>query len=245
MHPGIVAALRMEGRCLAAQARPGKVRDIGDGRLLFVSGIGAGNARKAANALLQAGVDALISWGFAGAVSADVHVGDLLLPMHVVDTKGRQFGVCEAWRRRLQEKLTSENQSIHAGAIAETGTVVRTSDERRSFRPGCLAVDMESATIAAVAEAANLPFLVIRAVSDGCDEQIPESVLCAVNDYGDLRPRAFASLMAKPQHWPALWRLRRDAHLAMRTLSQAARYLKPELWEGKTAREIKAVQSRA
>ena len=226
---GIVTALRMEGRCLAAQARPGEIRDIGDGRLLFVSGIGADKARMAANTLLQAGVSALISWGFAGALSAHVHVGDLLLPTHVMDARGKRFKVCESWRRLLHKNLDAEHSQIHTGAIAEAESVIRTASGRRGLSPACLAVDMESAAIAAVAETTNLPFLVIRAVSDAWDEPIPESALYAVNDYGDLRPWGVACLMARPQHWPALWRLHRHAHLAMRSLSLAARFVKPGL----------------
>jgi adenosylhomocysteine nucleosidase len=74
-------------------------------------------------------------------------------------------------------KETAGEGAIHRGRIATGDTFVadRESKQRICDSFGALACEMEGAAIAQVAQAARVPFLVIRAISDLADGSASES----------------------------------------------------------------------
>ena len=72
MSMGIIAALPQECRCLK------KVNAS-----VLCSGVGAERAAWAANQLVKAGSDRLVSWGFAGGLDPTLKPGTLLLPKQI------------------------------------------------------------------------------------------------------------------------------------------------------------------
>ena len=127
----------------------GKTVQVDDNVLLVRCGIGRARAERAARALLEAGADALISWGTAAAVSPDLSHGDLVLPREVLTRDGRRFSVDDSWCDRL-EKILEPHGGCHAGTVAEADGVLANADDKLRLHnlSGALIADMESAAIA-------------------------------------------------------------------------------------------------
>jgi adenosylhomocysteine nucleosidase len=229
---GIVAALPGEGRCLAG--RPIKlnhVHELSDGTLLGLSGVGPKQARIAAEGLLGRGCTALLSWGCAGGLSPQAQPGHLLLPSKVLTPEGSEYGVDSMWHDRLMRSLSAHFLTLD-GALAATGMMLTTSLEKQILykKTGAVAVDMESAAIAALAAEAGLPFAVIRAVADNAVSGIPACVGNSMDHRGHvLMSRLMACLALRPWQWPGLLRLGRRFHLAQATLKGVAHRLGPGL----------------
>lgn len=224
---GIVAALPAEVRSLTNQAiAAGGLIQLREGALLQLSGIGAKRAGWAAEALLEKGATALLSWGCAGGLHARVSPGDLVLPKVVIAADQTLFPTDAAWHERLYKHL-SGHVELHTAPLAETPGVVSRPEEKAALfeRYGAIAVDMESAAVARVAEQhTGVPFIAIRAVVDPADTPIPPSALSAIDDHGRLQPlRLLGRLARHPAELFLLIRLRRHFRAARTTLVMVAR----------------------
>ena len=74
----------------------------------------------------------------------------------------------------IQESLSKLNQNWHLGLIATGDSFIAGEGkiaEIKSHFPQVLAVEMEGAAIAQAAHALNLPFLVVRAMSDNANHE--------------------------------------------------------------------------
>ncbi len=141
---GIICALRSEAPRLAPERKETAV--------VVVSGVGRENAARAAEELAaRRPLRGLISAGYAGALSPDVGIGDL-----VVDT------AVQEWRELAQRA------GHQLGRVATVDHVITTIAQRRELaaRTGALAVDMESSAVAEVAVRRGLPWASVRAVTD-------------------------------------------------------------------------------
>jgi uridine phosphorylase len=97
------------------------------------------------------------------------------------------------------------------------------AEKQRLFREtGCAAVDMESATVRAMAESMGLPMLHVRAISDAADQTLPAQIMNWIDDVGQPRyGKLLAGLALHPRQLPAMIRLGRNSRLALRRLTQA------------------------
>ncbi|MCK5668308.1 MAG: phosphorylase, partial [Gammaproteobacteria bacterium] len=77
---GIISALTSEGRCLMGKPVPvNEPVQINEHAIAIVCGMGEDNAGIAAQMLLEKNVTAFVSWGTAGALTENIHSGDLIL----------------------------------------------------------------------------------------------------------------------------------------------------------------------
>lgn len=226
---GIVAALAAEARTLGPAARRGAgLRELSDGALLAVSGIGAAAADAAARRLVLSGVAALVSFGMAGGLDPTLVCGAVLLPEEVVAFLGTGSAAATAtsrgWRQRMRAALP-------AACIACEGRLLTT--ERPIGRPDAKAlagrqaravgVDMESAAIAMVAGQAGLPFIALRVIVDTAADELPAAVIAA-SDRGELRAgRLLAGLARAPGEIGGLIRLGLRYRTASRVLTALVR----------------------
>jgi len=89
---------------------------------------------------------------------------------------------------------------------------------------GAIAVDMESAAIAAVAAAHGLPFLAVRTIADPLSMRLPEAVTVALNPRGDVRLGTLLShVLQNPPEMFELVRLGRAFGAAVTTLRRVRR----------------------
>jgi len=165
---GIVTATALEGR-IFTKAMPRPERYV-----LRVSGVGAENAQRAANELIQKGVSRLLSFGFAGALNPEFNAGTIVIPDTVITRDNNSFNLSSEWRDAITSRLR-ESIRFKTGVLLETRTIAMNPKEKRrllnSF--GADYIDMESGSLAAVALQAEIPYLVLRAISDEANDTLP------------------------------------------------------------------------
>ncbi len=200
-----------------------EVAVLGEGSLLAVSGIGRTAAEVAANALVDAGVSALMTFGMAGGLDPALAAGTIMLPSELISADGARFATCRTWRRRIgasisPSRVVSENKLLMSDQAIET-----LADKAAAFRDtGAAAVDMESAAVAAVAAGRKLPFVAVRVIVDTAADMLPGAVVAA-SRAGRVRiGRLVAGLVVAPGEIAALIRLAARYRTAMRSLRAVA-----------------------
>ncbi|MBF0819567.1 5'-methylthioadenosine/adenosylhomocysteine nucleosidase [Streptococcus acidominimus] len=154
--------------------------------VLVQSGVGkVMSAMSVAILAQQFQVDVLVNTGSAGAVADGIAIGDVViarkLAYHDADLTafGYDYGQMSAQPlyfeadkdlvSKMQGILAQQGISAHLGLIATGDSFIAGQDKIMAIKahfPDVLAVEMEGAAIAQAAYSINLPFLVIRAMSD-------------------------------------------------------------------------------
>jgi hopanoid-associated phosphorylase len=217
---GVVTGMLAEARCL----RPGETRFI-------CTGGDAARARQGAARLVAQGVEALVSFGLAGGLAPSVAPGALLLPEVVVLPSGRQSAPNQVWRRRLSRLAEDARMAPLAAPLAGSDELVDTAPAKRALFEAtqALAVDMESHAVAETADAAGLPYMVVRAVADTHDEALPAAARAGLGPEGRLRPLAvLCQLLRDPRELRPVLRLGRESGKALAALRRVAA-LAPDL----------------
>jgi adenosylhomocysteine nucleosidase len=223
---GIVSALAAEARTLGPAARHGaELRQLPDGALVAVSGIGRAAAAAAARRLVLAGASALASFGMAGGLDPTLICGAVLLPDEVIagDDSGSPNTVSETsreWRRRLRAALPDSCIACGGRLLTSERPIGHPDGKADVWRSsGAAAVDMESAAIAQVAGQAGLPFVALRVIVDTAGDELPAAVIAA-SGAGRLRVgRLIAGLLRTPGEIGALIRLSARYRIAVRVLA--------------------------
>lgn len=200
------------------------------------TGVGPDRAREVAAAVLtDAKWDRALSTGFAGAL-APAHIGSLVIGRDVAAVpaashRGLATGVfsCDPSFQQMAPRPASGTQvDVLRGLVISTAYVVGQAKEKQALAElyGAVAVDMESAAIAEVAFHHQIPFGVIRTVSDRVDESMPVDFNWFVRTTGRAggRGRSFAACLFHPSAWLGLLRLSRHSRIAARQLTHS-------LWE--------------
>ena len=224
---GIITALIPEARCIVKRkAVPGVITPVTGNISLLVSGMGAERARRAASKMIDAGFNALVSWGMAGALAADIEPGALIIPETIVSGAGKVYPTAKKWRSSVIKRLKDCPTDIYLGQLSDSMHVLTLGSEKYRVRQqtDALAVDMESAAIAETACRNQTPFLVIRAVSDSSTMSIPDSVTKFSGPYGEVHVlRLILSLLRRPADIGELVTLARGFRAAIRTLEWIGR----------------------
>ncbi|MDT8408203.1 MAG: hypothetical protein RQ741_01260 [Wenzhouxiangellaceae bacterium] len=192
---------------------------------LEVTGPGPQAASRGAGRLVEQGVSTLLSWGTAGALVTGLSPGDVVLASSV-QADGRVF-VVDACRRRLLARGLEGRHRLLDGSIVSVKHPVTTARLKSALARsgGAIAVDMESASIAAIADAAGLPFIAVRVIVDTLQHPIPGAAIAAL-DGADIRVmRLLAGLLKAPNQIPALIGLARAGAAARAVLKDCARRL--------------------
>jgi len=225
---GVVAALEFEARCLASPS---------DGSLIGISGIGGENAARTARALITAGAGALLSWGVAGALDPALDCGSAVLPSEVLRPAGgpggsppQRFETCRAWRERMLAALQGHVRVVSGALLSSAAPVPTATAKARLFRETrAVAVDMESAAVAAVAADHGLPFIALRVILDTARDSLPESIMRAFAPADASRAgcwRAWA-LVSAPRDWGSVLQLAARYRCATRSLRDCCRHADP------------------
>ncbi len=228
MRSGIVTAMAVEALTLCTGRLPaGRVVTLDEGPLIILGGIGRDRASTAAASLVQAGADALISWGVASGLVPRMRPGTLVLPEQIISREGIVHRAAPELYHRACAALNGRFDHV-GDSLAESRRVMRSRAEKRDlFRlTGAVAADMESAAVAEIAEAAGIPFLSVRVILDSLEIPLPGSALSAIDEYGTVRPARFMrGLAVRPWEIPGILRLALKFRRAKTALGRAGRQL--------------------
>ena len=178
---------KTETRVASAVILEGKIN--GKAVALLQSGIGKVAAAIGTAALLQlTNPDAVLNTGSAGGVARGLKVGDIVISdetrYHDVDVTafGYEKGqlpanpaafLSDKKLADLAEKVAQEQgQSVKRGLICSGDSFINSEQKIAQIKadfPNVTAVEMEATAIAQVCHAFNVPFVVVRAISDAGD----------------------------------------------------------------------------
>ncbi|HUK08540.1 MAG TPA: hypothetical protein VLX09_11785 [Stellaceae bacterium] len=201
-------------------------------RLGLMAAVGAGTQQgteTAIAALIAAGAPGLVSFGIAGGLSPTLAPGALLLPPAVRSIAGEGHFVDVDWHARLIGAAREAALPVIAiGGILGADRIAATAEAKARLHAetNAIAIDLESHLVAAAARRARLPFVILRAIADPANRNLPEAALIPLAASGEPNLlRVVASLLRAPSQLPDLLQLRRDARTAVAALEQGARAL--------------------
>jgi adenosylhomocysteine nucleosidase len=201
-------------------ASPAAARCLGRGAGTVITSHGdAAQARAAARQLVAGGARAILSFGPAVGLAPLLRPGDLVIAECVVMPAGETIATDVAWRTELEQRLSVIHPGLTVARLAGRDRLAASAAEKRAvFRETFAAAqDSESHAIAAVAQAAGLPFVAVRAIADPAEENRP-TASAARNAYA----ASLAAYLGRPWELPALWRFARNGRAALATLRQVA-----------------------
>ncbi|MFB6291503.1 MAG: hypothetical protein ABEJ25_07260 [Candidatus Bipolaricaulia bacterium] len=188
---------------------------------LSYTGIGKKNVKQTFDNLEDSSnLDGLLSVGFVGSVDPGVKPGEICL-IESVGTpgqKGRFYPDKPFWTT-AQQALGGDYKSCELLTVDNT---VSNSGEKRSFRiEGFSLIDRETYWVAKMADGEKIPFLSMRVVIDGVDQDLPPEV-CYDSETGKVKPGEFVSWLARnPSRVGELPRLGWNSVKARHRLSEA------------------------
>jgi adenosylhomocysteine nucleosidase len=220
---GVVFALSIESGCfvdLLSEVRVtrGDGFTVRRGRygerdvVLVESGPGRARAAKAAHALIDAYRPRLVaSSGFAGGLDSRLKRFDLVAADSLVDTDGREMGLDAA----MIAPWMNEVPNLHRGRLLTVDRIIRLSEEKRQLgaKHQAFAVDMESFAVAEVCREREVPLLVVRAISDAVDQELPADIghLLAQKSFAGQLGAAVGSVFRRPGAAKDLFNLHQTA----------------------------------
>jgi adenosylhomocysteine nucleosidase len=192
---------------------------LGEGSLLALSGIGRVAAATAAQALVDAGVSALMSFGMAGGLDPTLQPGSVVIPCELLSPDGARYVACRAWREQVSAAISPLYTVTEGNLLTSTHAIETPADKAAAFRSsGAAAVDMESAAVAQVAAEHNLPFIAVRVIVDSAADRLPRAVVAASRAGRVQFARLIGGLILAPHELAALIRLAQRYRIAMRSL---------------------------
>lgn len=157
--------------------------------VLTCCGIGKVNAAACTQILIDRfNVDCIVNTGIAGSLHSDVKICDIVISDNVTyhDVRKGQMRSCFPFKESFTadeflkaaavgafEESLKNSSSYHLGRIVTGETFISDNKDKmmivESYSPLC--VEMEGAAIGHVASINNIPFIVVRSISDHADNE--------------------------------------------------------------------------
>lgn len=185
-----------------------------DDTLVVAGGIGYEAARRAAQAVVKEfRPQMLVSAGFAGALIGTLKVGNVLLPNVIIDGRNGM-----EYRCNFGEGILGGGILVSAAQIAGAESGDGESKRELAEKFHALAVDMEAAGVAGVAQEEGIGFRCVKAISDEADFPMPP-MNRFINPEGRFNVSGFAAwAVVRPAVWSPVIALARNSSRASRAL---------------------------
>jgi adenosylhomocysteine nucleosidase len=173
------------------------------------AGAGQAAATRAFAAIEDGGpIDLVISYGWAGALSADLAPGSAHNVAGVIDARTGERFRCEAG--------AGESWLVTSPIVADQPEKHRLA----SAYPAAL-VDMEAAALARLAQMRSIPFYCFKGISDGFNDNLPDfNRFIGLDGQLDLTGLVLFSIL-RPRYWPSLIRMGENSSKASQSLREA------------------------
>ena len=175
----------------------------------------------------------VVSWGLCGGLDPRLRPGDLILGAEVVSNDGA-IRTDEAVTSSLAGRLLAAGTRVVIERVTAADAPVLTAGAKSDLRraSGAAAVDMESFIAGQYTLKQGIPFVILRAVSDSAERDLPPIVSTAVGPDGGINVRAvIRELIRSPGQLAGLGAAALDSRAAFRALSRCRRLL-PGLFLG-------------
>jgi nucleoside phosphorylase len=170
-------------------------------------------------------IGGIVGAGIAGALSAELSTGDLIVSSGVRDGAGPAPPPHGA----LFERALSAPGVRAATLVTVERPAVSPEEKRALAAPDAgapSAVDMESGAWAREASGRGIPYVILRAIGDEAEERLPGYLSECMDEEGGLRRSAVvAQALAHPGSIPTLLRLRRRMREASARLAALVEWL--------------------
>ncbi len=132
------------------------------------TGMGMGNAHQGSEELIDRSHPSLIfSVGYCGGLKEGIASGDLILPDEVRSESNDRFRPDASCLKSLSDIIDEGGARCHRGPLLTTFHPLQTTERKREAgEKGAIAVDLETAAIAAVSEKKGVPWVSLRIVFD-------------------------------------------------------------------------------
>ena len=207
---------RLEVRAVPGRRHLWEAEFSGQSLRIATLGDGRGRAVRALESLLSeqryAGV---LLIGFAGALDPELSVGDLVLAAEIASSTNHRVYLT----RPALKGVAPGGRVISTLQLAGRAEKKRLSQDAAG---GAVVVDLESHALAGVAAVRELPFAVLRIVSDRLDEALPPAIVRAQREDGSVsRLKILGSALLRPWEIPGLISMGRRASRLSALLAEA------------------------
>ncbi|MEE9498813.1 MAG: hypothetical protein V3V24_05700 [Nitrospinaceae bacterium] len=142
--------------------------------VLVRSGMGRDRARRALVEVAERyDLKEIISIGYAGALDPSLEVGDLIVADKVIkmDSSHPDEGVKSY---SLNKEIFNSTAALRGRILLTVDHVAATPQEKKNLREkySAVAVDMETSALAEEAQARNIPFISVRAITDTAVQEL-------------------------------------------------------------------------
>jgi adenosylhomocysteine nucleosidase len=230
----IVAAMESELAFLrkAMEAPERRKKNSVEGRLgsksalLLRSGVGPERTIRCLERVgSPGGFDCVLSIGCAGALSPALNIGDVVIPEKIIDGAdgGSSYAACGELANTARNLCRELDLPFNSGSTVSAAEVAATAEAKRALaeKHGAVAVDMETAQVAAWAGKFGVPLLVFRTISDTSQDRIAPELGTILDHNGRPVPGKAAALFArKPGLLIEAARLKKGMDRSMKVLEK-------------------------
>ena len=187
-------AARLEGKETQKLAGVEFIRGEMEGKTVVVccAGMGKVNAAVAAQLLISIfGAKALVFSGIAGNMSTGIGVGDMVISNEAVYHDAELPMIAQSYPflsaypadpaliKAARSACEAAGVRYLVGRIATGDLFIGDSETKRKIEAAChpACVEMEGAAVAQVAAKNDIPFVILRTMSDNCDEDAREKLV--------------------------------------------------------------------
>lgn len=194
---------------------------------VVIGGVGKENAAHATRLLCDAHkLSALITIGYAGALSPELRRGDIVLSSYSQNDfsaapDAKDLAIADQLRGVADE---SHEHHVYVSPLYTADKIIARHDEKRQIfeRTGTSIVDMESLAVYTEAKAQGIPFIGIHAITDTAEEDIPALEIITpflISNSLWRYPKIFWDLLSRPRSFVDMALLNHDAKVAGRSLA--------------------------
>ena len=158
-------------------------------------------------------LESVVSTGWCGALDPQLKEGQIIAATQVIDLATNETFGCA--------KLITTDPFTSGILISQNRIANDAGEKRELAKNGAIAIDMESAGVAARATKAGLPFCCIKVVSDRADESFPFDLNKMRTPAGRIaRGKIVVQALTHPNQLPVLFRLKRRTEDGARALGE-------------------------
>lgn len=210
---------------------------------VLLTGIGKTSAMNAMASIPLVAHDVCISTGLAGALRDDLHPGDVVIAGHARTLDDAVTASSDDSLRELAVSLAAKPVEVSF----TSDKIVSTALAKDELREQGSIVEMESAHILAAAQPAQVPAVLVRAISDAADEDLPVDFARILDSRGHLKVGGLLKEVGlNPHRIPLLIQFGRRSRSAAKSLADFLdRYVMAiaQRWQAPTRDNVEEVSA--